>query len=57
MYQGGWDNTNNPSTYNGINIDTGALEIAIYAEYGQIPVTLINKINNESSVGANKINN
>ena len=31
MNQGGWDNLNKPSTYNGINVETGASESAISA--------------------------
>ena len=57
MYQGGSSIANDPSTPNGINVDTGASSITIAAENDQTSGILTNKINNESSSGANIKNN
>ena len=50
-------NENDPSAPNGINVDTGASSITIAEEDDQTPGILTNKINNESSPGANITNN
>ena len=57
MHQGGWAKTNNPSTPNGSNFETGASASTIAAEDGQIPGTFLNEIKNESSAGENITNN
>ena len=44
------------STFGGINVETGTSESTIVAENGQTPGTLLNKINNQESSGANIIN-
>ena len=53
MYQGGWANENKPPTPNGSNFETGYSARTIASEDVQIPGTLLNKINNKSSEGAN----
>ena len=53
MQQGGWYNTDNPPTTNGSNFETGDSTNTIAIEEGQTLGTFMNKINNESSAGAN----
>ena len=49
IQQGGYYNTNNPSTTNGSNFETGDSTNTIALEEGQTLGTFMNKINNESS--------
>ena len=57
MQQEGWYNANNPSTPNGSNFDNVASSSTINVVDGQTSGISLNKINNESSAGANITNN